>query len=93
MTKDKSKRDSVQTAVLYMRVSTKRQAEEGYSLEEQDKELPAFCERRALTVLESFVDRGESGRSMDRPEFQSLLRYCKQHRPSFVVVSSMSRFA
>jgi site-specific DNA recombinase len=88
-----SHKGQAETAVLYMRVSIKRQADQGHSLEDQDKELPAFCERKAIRVLATFSDPGESGRTMDRPGFQRLMEYCKANHPTYVVVSAYSRFA
>ena len=79
-------------AVIYMRVSTTKQAEKGFSLEDQDKQLPEFCEMLGLDVLAKFSD-SESGRNMDRPGFNELLAFCRKHRPGFVVVSALSRFA
>jgi site-specific DNA recombinase len=42
-----------------------------------------------------FVDPGESARSVDRPEFQKMLAFCKKHRHEIgcVVVQDLSRFA
>ena len=59
-------------AVIYLRVSTKEQAEkggeaEGYSIPAQRE----ACKRKAtslgVVVVEEFVDRGESAKSADRP--------------------------
>ena len=68
------------TAVIYVRVSTKEQAErdgdpEGYSIPAQRE----ACKRKAASldaaVIEEFVDRGESARTADRPELQRLLDF------------------
>ena len=63
-------------AVLYLRVSTKEQAErdgeaEGFSIPAQRE----ACKRKARSlgaiVVEEFVDRGRKRRSAERPELQA----------------------
>jgi site-specific DNA recombinase len=90
---ERRKENAETTVVLYMRVSTKKQADKGYSLEEQDKDLRDYCVRQCWEIGETFIDRGESARSIDRPEFQRLLTFCKSRRPDFVIVADLSRFA
>ncbi len=53
--------------VLYARVSTSRQAQEGYSLRQQLEALREYAEREGYRVLEEVVDDGWSGGSLDRP--------------------------
>src|SRR2546427_7328564 len=78
-------------AVLYLRVSTKEQAErdgdpEGYSIPAQRE----ACRRKAAAlgalVDEQFVDRGESAKTADRPELQRMLAYVKQNQIDYVIV-------
>jgi site-specific DNA recombinase len=82
-------------AVIYQRVSTDEQAREALNLTNQQARCQSFCESRGLSILQLFVDPGESARSADRPEFQKMLSYCKAHRRDvgFVVVYDLSRFA
>ncbi len=54
-------------AVLYARVSSKEQAEEGYSLQDQMRTLRAWAERNGYEVAEEVEDRGQSGASLERP--------------------------
>jgi site-specific DNA recombinase len=86
------------TAVLYLRVSTKEQAQrdgdpEGYSIPAQRE----ACERKAMAlgaaVIERFADRGESARSADRPELQRLLAYVKENHVDYVIVHKIDRLA
>ena len=67
-------------AVLYLRVSTPRQARkggeaEGYSIPAQRTD----CQRRAdslnAEVVAEFVEKGESAKSADRTELQAMLRH------------------
>jgi site-specific DNA recombinase len=85
-------------AVLYLRVSTKEQAErdgdpEGYSIPAQRE----ACKRKAAglgaLVDEQFVDRGESAKTADRPELQRMLAYVKQNQIDYVIVHKVDRLA
>jgi site-specific DNA recombinase len=86
------------SAVIYLRVSTKEQAEkggevEGYSIPAQRE----ACKRKAVSlgafVAEEFVDRGESARSARRPELQKMLAYVKENPTSYVIVHKVDRLA
>jgi site-specific DNA recombinase len=82
-------------AVGYFRVSTAEQANTNHSLPSQQRKFEHFCQHSGLPVVESFIDRGESARTADRPEFRRMLAYCKEHRHkiSHLVVSDLSRLA
>ena len=57
-----------QRAVLYARVSTDEQAERGYSLPEQIRDLTRHASAKGWQVFgEPVVDDGYTGRSMNRP--------------------------
>ena len=60
---------------LYIRVSTDKQAAEGYSLEAQREKLTAYCISQGWTATEAhiYVDAGQSAKSTDRPEFQRMI--------------------
>ena len=47
-------------AIIYTRVSTKNQAEEGYSLAGQEKDCKVFAEVNGYKVSKVFVEKGES---------------------------------
>jgi DNA invertase Pin-like site-specific DNA recombinase len=84
-----------QGAICYIRVSTDDQARDALNLENQERRCRDFCASRNLHVAHVFTDPGESARSADRPEFQRMLGFCRQHREevSFIVVYDLSRFA
>ena len=72
------------TTALYVRVSTERQADEGYSLDAQKERLQAHCVAQGWPVdpAHIYVDAGISGKSTDRPEFQlSLIHISEPTRP------------
>ncbi len=85
-------------AVLYLRVSTSRQATrngeaEGYSIPAQR----SACERKVAdlgaTVVHEFVDAGASARSADRDGLQALLSYVEQGGVDYVLVHKLDRLA
>jgi len=85
-------------AVLYLRVSTTRQANkngeaEGYSIPAQR----TACTRKATDlggeVVAEFVDAGESARSANRPELQAMLAYIAKNPVSYVIVHKLDRLA
>ncbi len=85
-------------AVIYLRVSSKEQAEkggeaEGYSIPAQRE----GCKRKAASlsaaVIEEFVERGESAKTADRPELQRMLAYVAEHRVKYVIVHKVDRLA
>jgi site-specific DNA recombinase len=86
------------TAVIYLRVSTKEQAEkggeaEGYSIPAQRE----ACRRKAASlqaaVIEEFPERGESAKTADRPELQRMLQFVKDNRVKYVIVHKVDRLA
>jgi site-specific DNA recombinase len=81
-------------AVLYCGVSTVEQTH-NLSLPIQEEACREYCAREGYEVARVFVDRGESAKTTQRPEFQALLTYCRQHRATLraVVVYGLSRFS
>ena len=59
--------------VLYIRVSTLEQAQEGYSVGEQRERLLAFCKAHGWLVVDIYVDSGYTGSNLDRPGIQKLI--------------------
>ena len=81
------------TAVIYARVSTSRQADDGLPLESQIERCEAKAEQLGARVVKCFVDGGISGRVEQRPEFQAAIDYCETYGPSYLITWSTSRFA
>lgn len=79
--------------VLYIRVSTDRQAENRLSLEEQEAQMRDHCERQGWTILGTYCDAGESASSVQRPQLQKMLAHCLDGSRSVdaVLVHSISR--
>jgi site-specific DNA recombinase len=60
-------------AVLYARVSTDEQAQRGYSIPDQLRELRGYAAREGLEVVDVIVDDGYSGASPDRPGLHKIM--------------------
>ena len=59
---------------IYCRVSTQEQAEEGYSLEEQQRLIREYCGNHHMEVVKVYQDAGISGKDIQhRPAMQQLL--------------------
>ena len=79
-------------AGLYARVSTKEQAEEGYSIEQQFESMRRLCQDRGWRVVAEFEDPGVSGRTSNRPAFQEALKVCEQGALDVLVTHRLDRF-
>lgn len=68
--------------LIYIRVSTKEQAENQTSLESQEKECKSFAKKNEVYVPEEniFRERGESAKFIDRTELQRLLSFVKENK-------------
>lgn len=86
--------DSVKAA-LYIRVSTDRQAEEGYSIEVQKERLQAYAVSMfgSGQKTEFYIDDGFSGGSLDRPEIQRLISDIEERNVSHVIVYKLDRLS
>ncbi len=82
-------------AIIYCRVSTKEQAEKGYSLEGQEKDCQQFALNQGLNVVKVFVERGESAKTQDRTQLKNLIQYCVQNKKklSAIIIWKYDRLA
>jgi site-specific DNA recombinase len=94
MPENGSNLQSMVGAVIYVRVSDPRQAE-NLSLATQLRTCEEYCHRQGLEIVERFREQGESAKTADRTELQRLLQYCRTHKGKvqFVVVFNLTRFA
>src|SRR5665647_1382466 len=87
--KASSPEDGSTRAVIYLRVSTKEQAEmggeaEGFSIPAQRAACIRKAEGLGSSVEEEFVDRGESAKTANRPELMNMLSYLRKHATQYV---------
>jgi site-specific DNA recombinase len=85
-------------AVIYLRVSSKEQAEkggeaEGFSIPAQREACKRKAESLHAAVIDEFVDRGESAKTADRPELKRLLDYVAARPVKYVIVHKVDRLA
>jgi len=79
---------------IYTRVSTVEQAEEGYSIDEQERLLREFCKKNDFDVYKCYADRGISGKNITaRPALQALLLDAQNSCFDLVLVWKINRFA
>lgn len=79
---------------LYTRVSTTEQAEEGYSIDEQERLLREYCKKENYDVFNCYSDKGISGKNITaRPELQSLLIDAQDKKFNLVLVWKINRLA
>ena len=90
------KSNSENGCFIYTRVSTDRQAEEGYSLDEQEKSCKELAQRLGYQVFGIYREEGISGTSINRPKFQEMLEKCSDNQGKnikAVLVIHTDRFA
>lgn len=78
---------------LYVRVSTEMQAEEGYSLAEQEARLRLFAESQGWKIYEVRKDAGRSGKDLNRPGIEAVTEDAQAHRVQKVVVYKLDRLS
>lgn len=86
------------TAIIYLRVSTKEQAQrggeaEGFSIPAQREACEKRAQQLGAEVLMEFIDAGESARSADRPELQLMLKFLERRSCDYVIVHKIDRLA
>lgn len=74
----------------YIRVSSKRQAEEGLSIDEQQTLLQEYADDQGYEIVVKF-DRGISGTSVNRPGFNEVLEEIKTGEYAQFVVWKLDR--
>jgi len=81
--------------IVYCRVSTKEQAEKGYSLEAQQRECIKFAFRNSYKVDKVFIERGESAKTQDRTQLAKLIEYSVKNKkkPSSLIIWKFDRLA
>jgi site-specific DNA recombinase len=79
-------------AVVYLRVSTGRQAEGEVSLPSQRDLTRRFCAARGWEVVEEYVEPGASATDDRRPVFQRMLEDAAERRFEVICVHAFSRF-
>ena len=86
------------SAVAYLRVSTREQAErggteEGFSIPAQREANTRKADELGARIVREFIDAGESARSADRDGLQNMLAFIAASRVQFCIVHKLDRLA
>jgi site-specific DNA recombinase len=81
-------------ALIYVRVSSREQAEGGYSIDAQLDACRRLAVDRGWTVVDEFTELGESGRTINRPAFGAMVAMLREHGGvSHLIVHKVDRLA
>jgi site-specific DNA recombinase len=72
--------------VIYARVSTKEQQEEGFSIPAQLKAMRGFCEKEGLDPVAEFIEAESAGKA-GRTRFGAMLEYLREHAEVRLVIA------
>lgn len=67
-------------AVIYCRVSSKEQVDEGNSLVSQERLCREYALKEGYEIVETFIEKGESAKTADRKEWLRLTAFCEDKR-------------
>lgn len=80
-------------AAIYVRVSTEEQAQEGQSIQAQIEVLTQYCQLFGIQIRKIYKDLGISGKTMNRPGLEELIRDSKNNQFNVVLVWKISRLS
>ena len=82
-------------AVIYCRVSTPGQVEDGSGLESQEARCRDYARRAEYDVLAVFHEKGISSGLFDRPDFNKMLAFLRQcgEEKTMVLIDDINRFS
>lgn len=78
---------------IYIRVSTKRQVEEGVSLSAQRERLEKMCETNGYIIYKVYADEGKSGKDTNRPAFQEMMADMREGKFDKILVMKLDRIS
>lgn len=79
-------------AGIYVRVSTERQAQEGYSISAQKSNLTKFANQQGWNIYDIYADEGISGKNIeDRPDVKRLILDIKAKKIDVVILYKFDR--
>ena len=81
--------------MIYCRVSTKEQVDEGSSLATQEKLCNEYALKNGYEIVKIFIEQGESAKNANRTQLQEMLTFCslKKNNVSFVIAYKIDRIA
>ena len=72
-------------AIIFARVSTQEQAQEGYSVDNQISRLTDYCKRNGFQIIETFRV-AESSSKDEKKEFNRMIKFAKTRRHKVAIV-------
>ena len=78
-------------AIAYARFSSDLQREE--SIDAQLRAIRKYCDENGFVLLATYADKGISGTSDNRPEFQKMISAATKGDVDAVIVHKLDRFA
>tara|TARA_X000000950_G_scaffold287024_1_gene397719 strand:+ start:7563 stop:9221 length:1659 start_codon:yes stop_codon:yes gene_type:complete len=93
---EKPRLDAAKSAIIYCRVSSKKQTVDGAGLDSQEHRCREYANERGYVVKEVFPDsQTAKGDFMDRPGMKALLAYLddNRHEPHIIIFDDLKRFA
>ena len=85
----------MQKGIIYYRVSTEDQAQNGVSLEQQKKACQEYALNHEIEIVRFFHDDGVSAKTVNRKGLQDLLAYCQKNYKNIdsVIVYKIDRLS
>lgn len=82
-------------ALIYVRVSTTEQADEGNSLKTQEKLCREYAAKLGYEVVDVYVEAGESAKTANRTQLQKMIGYCvqKKNRVNAIIIYKIDRLS
>lgn len=80
-------------AIRYLRFSDKHQS--NGSIERQELYTDQWAKNNQVQLVDTFIDRGKSARTFDRPDFKKLEAFIRKHYRSvdYLLVDQLDRFS
>src|SRR5690606_14628534 len=69
----------MEKVILYIRVSSKEQEIEGYSVPAQRKFLQEYCSKKGYVIAKEFIDI-ETAKKSGRMQFEAMITYAKENK-------------
>ncbi|HOD79110.1 MAG TPA: recombinase family protein [Syntrophorhabdus sp.] len=78
-------------AIGYTRVSTEEQKQLGISLSNQEQKILAYCTAKDWNLHSIIKDEGYSGKNLNRPGIQTIIKGCRRKEFDVVVTLKLDR--
>jgi site-specific DNA recombinase len=89
--KGKAMTNAINKAIVYCRVSTKEQADEGYSLEAQEKLLKEYTKKNDFEIVKVYkISESASGKQL-RKLFNEVFEYATKHKIQGIICEKIDR--